>query len=191
MSRSIIALVAVLPLVLGCGSKKTTGDADATDVAVEDLRVEDAGDPSPDPIPDADPDPVPDTPSDTTPDAAADAAPDTEPDPVPDASDDPVDEDAADDPVDDDVVMGDIFGDGGPASAIDEFCEISCLDCFGGTAAWTGSDPTRCKIDCIADFTDCTATDVASIVTCTGGPGCPVGVMSWVYCVAPFSCLFN
>jgi len=77
IARGALLAACMAGLVLGgCGSKKKTTDADATDVAEEDGVVDGTIEPTPDPVPE----PTPDLEEDTTPDAEEDLEQDVEED---------------------------------------------------------------------------------------------------------------
>jgi hypothetical protein len=80
-------------------------------------------------------------------------------------------------------------GDDGGGSDIDKFCTTACEDCFGGDAPWMSRPADECIPECVADFADCSPSDIPSILECTGGDGCPEGPMGFAFCVASYTCL--
>lgn len=150
----VLATLSVL-LAAGCGSKKTTGDADAGDA----VDTADLTEISPDVPLDATPD--------AEPEAAPDAGPDAEPDATPDAGEDPAADGAmdatgdADDAIDDlgtepptckTLVQGSygmcdmVIGVGWTGTACEYFSGCSCSpDC-----AYFFPDIPTCQAACMA-----------------------------------------
>jgi hypothetical protein len=79
--------------------------------------------------------------------------------------------------------------DDGGSSEIAHFCNVACIQCFGGSAPWMSRPADQCVDECIDDFADCSPSDIAVILTCPGGDDCPAGPMGFATCVAPYSCL--
>lgn len=132
--------------------------------------------------PDGTVDTTTETPADTVDETAPDAPADTPVDnPTETPTDPPVDtptETPTDPPVDD-----------GGSSEIEHFCNVACIQCFGGSAPWMSRPADECVDECVDDFSDCSPSDIAVILTCTGGDDCPAGPMGFATCVAPYSCL--
>ncbi|MBW2260727.1 MAG: hypothetical protein JRG91_02050 [Deltaproteobacteria bacterium] len=125
-----------------------------------------------------------DTIGDTTPDVPADAPVDTPADtPVDTPADTPVDT-PADTPVD-------TPADEGGSSEIAHFCNVVCIQCFGGSAPWMSRPADQCVDECIDDFSDCSSSVIPAILACPGGDDCPAGVMGFATCVSPYTCLLS
>jgi hypothetical protein len=60
-----------------------------------------------------------------------------------------------------------------------------------GNAPWQSEPIDQCIPECIADFDDCSSSDIPAILECTGGPECPAGMMGWATCISPYTCLLS
>jgi hypothetical protein len=129
-------------------------------------------------------DPSTETPTDTTGDTATDI-------PVDNPTDTPVDtttDTPADTPADTPV---DTPADEGGSDEITHFCNVACIQCFGGTSPWNHEPAENCIPECIADFSNCSSTDTAGAITCPGGDDCPAGVWGTATCLADYTCLLE
>ena len=122
-----------------------------------------------------------DTPAETPGDTVGDTSPD-----IP--ADSPVDAPPADSPMDTPV---DTPADEGGSSEIEHFCNVVCIQCFGGSAPWMSRPADECIPECVADFSDCSPSDIPTILACPGGDSCPAGVMGFATCVSPYTCLLS
>ena len=130
-----------------------------------------------------------DTPAETPGDTVGDTSPD-----IP--ADSPVDAPPADSPMDTPVdtpadTPVDTPADEGGSSEIEHFCNVVCIQCFGGSAPWMSRPADECIPECVADFSDCSPSDIPTILACPGGDSCPAGVMGFATCVSPYTCLLS
>jgi hypothetical protein len=160
---SILTLGLALVLAAGCDQDSNSYGDTGTDPSTE-TPTDTTGDTATDPPVD---NPV-DTPVDTTTDAPADTPVDT-------PADTPVDTPA----------------DEGASDEITHFCNVACIQCFGGTSPWNHQPAEDCIPECIADFSNCSATDTAGAITCPGGDDCPAGVWGTATCLADYTCLLE